>query len=488
MTRASADASGQYTLYLPAPGSYTVCFSYSDDFIRSSCFGGATRETATPVSVSASEAVVGIDGLMTLGGRFEGRVVFQLAPDAAPSPFSRGKITFYRWDGSTGRWIVERETQADSSWGEFWVTEMEPGDYIIRARDDDGVMGPTYWADSRYFAESDIVTLDGGQNIDLGDIVLRPKAIDVLRIQGADRFDVGVNASRAVYPVGAVPAGGVPVVYVANGYNFPDALTASPAAALSGGVVLLVEPEQIPAAVAAELTRLHPQRIVVAGGPASVSPAVFQQLKSYVSAPSKVVRAGGADRYDASRTVVRDAFMDTGADVAIIATGAGFPDALSAGPAAASQGGPVILVDGSASSIDVATKQLLIDLGVDRVYIAGGTGSVSSGIEASLAAMPSIGSVQRFAGADRFAVGVLMAQEFFADTDHAFVATGYKFPDALTGGPLAGAYGAPLYLSEPGCLPVDVAYDIVDLGAQGVVLLGGPGSLSPAVEQLQVCG
>src|SRR5690606_6269837 len=135
----------------------------------------------------------------------------------------------------------------------------------------------------------------------------------------------------------------------------------------------------------------------------------------------------------------------------------------------------------SASSLDAATRQLLIDLGIDRVYIAGGTGSVSPGIEAALRAMPSIGSVTRFAGANRFAVGVLMAQEFFADTDFAFVATGYKFPDALTGGPLAGASGAPLYLSEPGCLPADVAYDIVDLGAQSVVLLGGPGSLAPAV-------
>lgn len=312
--------------------------------------------------------------------------------------------------------------------------------------------------------------------------------VDVSRVQGADRFAVGVNVSKVLYPSGGVPAAGVPVVYVANGYNFPDALTASPAAALLDGVVLLVEPDAIPAAVATELSRLKPQRIVVAGGPGSVSPAVFTQLKSFVSSPSKVVRAGGIDRYDASRTIVRDAFGAVGASTAIITTGGNFPDALSAGPAAASQNAPVILVDGSASAIDAATKQLLVDLGVGRVYIAGGTGSVSPGIASSLATLLGSSNVVRFAGADRFAVGVMLAEEFFGTADRAYIATGYKFPDALTGGPLAAASGSPLYLSEPECLPSAVAYDLVGLDTHDIVLLGGPGSLSASVQSLQLCG
>ena len=193
------------------------------------------------------------------------------------------------------------------------------------------------------------------------------------------------------------------------------------------------------------------------------------------------------DRYDASRTVVRDAFESVGATIAIVTTGANFPDALSAGPAAASQRGPVILVDGSASSIDGPTRDLLIDLGIDDVYIAGGTGSVSPGIETSLQELLGDGNVTRFAGTDRFEVGVLLSREFFSHADIAFVSTGYKFPDALTGGPLAAASGAPLYLSEPGCMPPAVAFDILDLDAQAVWLLGGPGSLSAAVEELQLC-
>jgi putative cell wall-binding protein len=483
----SADATGHYEIYGLAPGSYTVCFSYEDDYVRGSCFGGPDEASATPISVSAGEAVEGVDGVLKPGGKFQGRVVFQLAPDATPSAFSRGEISFYRWDASIGRWVYVRGASADSNWGRFAAVKMEPGDYIIRVWDSDGTMGPTYWTDSRYFAGSDIVSLTGGQTIDLGDIVLRPKTIDVARIEGPDRFDVGANIAREIYPDSSVPVEGVPVVYIANGYNFPDALTASPAAALQQGVVLLVQPERIPPAVAAELMRLRPQRIVVAGGPASVSPAVLRQLQTYVSAPEDVVRAGGLDRYDASRSIVRDAWGSVGADMAIIATGGNFPDALSAGPAAASEGGPVILVDGSASAIDSATRQLILDLGIDRVYIAGGTGSVSPGVESSLQALLGVGNVTRVAGADRFEVGVLLSQEFFSTVDYAFVATGFNFPDALTGGPLAASYGAPLYLSRPECLPTNVAYDILDVQSQAVVLLGGPGSLNPAVERLEVC-
>jgi putative cell wall-binding protein len=173
--------------------------------------------------------------------------------------------------------------------------------------------------------------------------------------------------------------------------------------------------------------------------------------------------------------------------MAIISTGANFPDALSAGPAAASQDAPVILVNGSASSIDSETEDLLVDLGISRVYIAGGTKSVSPGIEASLKALLGSSNVVRFAGADRFEVGVLISQEFFGSAEFTFVATGYKFPDALTGGPLAAAYGGPLYLSRPECLPAGVAFDVLDLDAQAIILLGGPASLSPAVENLQLC-
>jgi Cell wall binding domain 2 (CWB2) len=96
------------------------------------------------------------------------------------------------------------------------------------------------------------------------------------RLAGADRFTTAAAVSAATY------AAGVPVAYVATGLNYPDALTASAAAGKAGGPVLLVTGTSIPSSIAAELTRLHPARIVVVGGPASVSDGVVADLGAYV--------------------------------------------------------------------------------------------------------------------------------------------------------------------------------------------------------------
>lgn len=475
---------GVFHMYDVAPGTYQVCtFDFAETFIPN-CWGDNALPGGTLVTVSAGQVVSGIDIASDPVGHIEGRILARLTSSATGTPLDEGRVSAYRLDGESYVLSATAETQYD---GTFSLFQLEPGEYRLRFADDFRRFQGEYWDDELYFGQALDVTVSAGQTVSLADVTLDARNLSVSRIAGADRFDVGVNVSQTLFPPGEVPTGGVPVVYVANGYNFPDALTAGPAASLYGGVVLLVEPTAIPRSVATELRRLNPQRIVVAGGPGSVSPAVFEQLTSFVASPSEIFRAGGADRYDASRTVVRDAFESVGAPMAIITTGANFPDALSAGPAAASQSSPVILVDGSASSVDGPTMQLLVELGVSRVYIAGGTGSVSPGIESSLVSMLGASNVTRFAGADRFEVGVLLSQEFFAAADVTFVATGYKFPDALTGGALAGAYGAPLFLSQPECLPPAVAFDILDLDAASVWLLGGPGSLSPAVEDLQLC-
>jgi hypothetical protein len=107
----------------------------------------------------------------------------------------------------------------------------------------------------------------------------------------------------------ASAASATPVVYVATGENFPDALGASAAAAVQAGPVLLVQKDSIPAVTAAELSRLAPDVIYVSGGTAVVSDAVFNQLKTY--APS-VVRVAGANRYSTAVEVSKSAFPASG--------------------------------------------------------------------------------------------------------------------------------------------------------------------------------
>ena len=90
-------------------------------------------------------------------------------------------------------------------------------------------------------------------------------------------------------------ASSTPVVYVATGENFPDALGAGPAAAIVKGPILLVTQNAIPGETAAELSRLAPEKIIIVGGTAVVSASVESGLGAY---SGTVERIAGANRYD----------------------------------------------------------------------------------------------------------------------------------------------------------------------------------------------
>jgi putative cell wall-binding protein len=98
----------------------------------------------------------------------------------------------------------------------------------------------------------------------------------VTRLAGADRYAAAaaVSANTVTAPV--------TTVYLATGATFPDALAGAPLAGASGSPVLLVRRDTIPASVHAELTRLKPEKIVVLGGPGSVSDAVRAWLGTYL--------------------------------------------------------------------------------------------------------------------------------------------------------------------------------------------------------------
>jgi putative cell wall-binding protein len=170
-----------------------------------------------------------------------------------------------------------------------------------------------------------------------------------------------------------------------------------------------------------------------------------------------------------------------------LANGRNFPDALSAGPAAANQGAPVVLVNGGLDEIDTATADLIQSLGATRVMIAGGPNSVSEGIRHSLADVPGVIEVYRRWGDDRYTASVDVAQGSFAVADAVFLAVGTKFPDALAGGALAAHWRAPLLLAQPDCIPPEAAELILRLKPREIYVLGGPASLAPSVMDLTVC-
>jgi len=93
----------------------------------------------------------------------------------------------------------------------------------------------------------------------------------VSRIAGADRYQTSALISQAGY--GSLPP--APVVYVATGTGYADALSGAPLAGKAGVPLLLVQPAALPAPVGAELTRLDARSMVVLGGDGAVGGRVL---------------------------------------------------------------------------------------------------------------------------------------------------------------------------------------------------------------------
>ncbi|HET7685059.1 MAG TPA: cell wall-binding repeat-containing protein [Candidatus Limnocylindria bacterium] len=194
--------------------------------------------------------------------------------------------------------------------------------------------------------------------------------------------------------------------------------------------------------------------------------------------PALVTRLAATDRYGTSAAISSAAFGATGATV-WVATGADFPDALAAGPAAAAGRAPILLV--RRDSIPGPVAQELRRLAPARIMISGGSGAVSPAVESELYGYAT--QVTRVAGPDRYATAAaISAATYSAGVPIAFVATGVNFPDALPGGAAAGMLGGPLLLTRPASLPSETAAELTRVRPSQIIVLGGTGAISASVE------
>lgn len=308
------------------------------------------------------------------------------------------------------------------------------------------------------------------------------------RVAGSDRYATALAISQDAFA-----AGSVSTVYLATGSNFPDALSAAPAAARAGVPVLLTPPGYLRDDLLAEIRRLGVAEVKIVGGEASVSPDVANALRE---AGLTVSRIAGVDRYETSRKIVQDAFAEP-VEAVYFATGSNFPDALSAAASAGARGVPVLLVPGDAlpagsSSLDQGTRTAIGALRPEQVIVVGGTSTISWEVgwaideEASFFET-NLKPMRRIWGADRFQTSALISADAFATASRAFIATGYDFPDALAGAAVAGGAGAPLFVVPGSCIPASTLRQLARLDVEEITLLGGPSSLGGGVSGLTRC-
>ena len=306
-----------------------------------------------------------------------------------------------------------------------------------------------------------------------------PDGVGASRVSGDNRYDTSAAISTAAYA--EAPTGGT--VFVATGANFADGLAAAPAAAQVDAPLLLTDGRSLSASVRAEIERLQPSLIVVMGGESAVSTRVTSQLGEL--APS-VRRDSGADRYDTARQIALANFTE-GATTAYFASGGNFPDALAASAAAGAAGAPVLLLPPGARSVDAATKAVLVELGVSRVILAGGTTVIHSDIATSVRSGTGVTVVQRQGGADRYKTAAAINDAAFPDATFMYLASGISFPDALSIAAVAGAQGRPLALANTNCIPAATVGYATLAGVTQVQLVGGTSVLTSNVGRFRPC-
>lgn len=195
----------------------------------------------------------------------------------------------------------------------------------------------------------------------------------VRRIAGTSRFATAAGIADAFF------ATGVPVVYLATGSAFPDALAGGAAAAALGGPMLLVTRDAVPPETAEALRGLQPAGVVVLGGERAVSEQVRAELSRIAGVDA--TRVAGADRFGTAAAVSAAVFAPS-TEVALIATGADYPDALAGVPAAAVHEAPLLLT--TRDALPEVTAAELRRLAPSRIIVLGGPGAVSDAVATAL--------------------------------------------------------------------------------------------------------
>ncbi|MUV37309.1 Bacillopeptidase [Lentibacillus sp. JNUCC-1] len=209
--------------------------------------------------------------------------------------------------------------------------------------------------------EANKVIILGGENaINAGvEQTLSDSGLDVRRINGADRFETATLIAKEVAPNGSNK------VAVANGMDFPDALSVAASAAQEGMPILLAKESWLPEATKETVKDLGVEKTYVVGGTTVINDDITKQLP-------KVTRLAGDDRYDTNIKVL-DHF-EAASKHMYVATGKNYADALTGAVLAAKNNSQILLVHDKVPDL---TADYISSKGLRHLSIFGGKVAVS---------------------------------------------------------------------------------------------------------------
>lgn len=187
-------------------------------------------------------------------------------------------------------------------------------------------------------------------------------------------------------------------------------------------------------------------------------------------------RLAGSTRYDTAGAISR-ATWEAPRSSAVLARGDQFPDALVAAHVAGDGdgGAPVLLTD--PDRLPPATIAELERLQVRSITLMGSEAAISGAVERELVARGY--ATTRIAGATRYDTAALTVD--VDDNGLLFVASGERFADALSAGPVI--YGGPALMLTPRDYVHPALRRILrDRSITRILILGGTAAVSSAVE------
>lgn len=192
------------------------------------------------------------------------------------------------------------------------------------------------------------------------------KIAPTTRVFGTDRYATSVKVNDLFFK-------DAKNVFLANGLDYPDALTVG-AAAGSADVPLYLVPQGASALPKDIKDRVAKDTVVsIAGGPKSVSASIADDAKAATG--KAAVRYAGEDRYDTANAI-NAKFFPEATDNVFIASGEVFPDALVASWAAGTNGEPVYLARLGCTPKSVADEISARES--DQIVLVGGPATLSN--------------------------------------------------------------------------------------------------------------
>ena len=179
------------------------------------------------------------------------------------------------------------------------------------------------------------------------------KSSVVSAFAGGNRYETAIKVAEETI----AKRGNKGKVIIADGRNYPDAVSIAPYASKEGIPVILVNGNKVPSEVKAFLNKYKIKDAIFVGGTKAVGKDVEKLFK-------KVDRVAGADRYETSKKIADKFFA--GSSTVFMASGESFADSLSVSYYAGMQTAPVLLT--KANSLDNDTRDFL-NANKDKNYI-----------------------------------------------------------------------------------------------------------------------